>query len=137
MVHEGARTVIDGIARYRRVVGVHDAVDEADQQPACDQISLPCDHAVQKGMIRAVGMRQIGVVPADHVIRQPPHALGIATRRKILERSDTNVAGRDAGEDSARQRRLAQHALAGHDRGERARGWNAKRRHRLADDVFA
>ena len=82
-------------------------------------------------------MRQIGVVPADYVIRQPPHALCIATRRKILEGSDTNVAGRDAGENSARQRRLPQYALAGHDRGKRARGRNAKPRHRLADNVFA
>ena len=33
--------------------------------------------------------------------------------------------------------RLAQHALAGHDGGERSRRRDAQRRHRLADDVFA
>ena len=118
LVHEGARAVIDGLARYRGVVGVHDAVDEADQEPARDQVGLARDHAVQKGMVGTVGMCQIGVVPADHMIRQPPYALRIATHRKILERSDTNVAGCDAGEDGARQRCLAQYALAGHDRGE-------------------
>src|SRR6266404_2828677 len=80
---------------------------------------------------------EIGVLSADHVIGQLTHALGIATRRKVLERPDANVAGGDAGEDSARQRRFAQNALAGHDRGERARGRNAKPLHRLADDVFA
>ena len=56
---------------------------------------------------------------------------------KILERADANVAGGDAGEDGPGQRRLPHHALAGHDSGERSRGGNAQRRHRLADDVFA
>src|ERR1700704_6376813 len=76
-------------------------------------------------------------MPGNDVIRQPPHAVGIAPRGKILERSDANVAGRDAGEDSPRQRHLAQHALAGHDSGERSCGRNAERGHCLADDVFA
>src|SRR5258705_11014275 len=112
MVHEGAWTVIDGLAGYRGVVGIHDAVDETDQQPARDEIGLTCDHSVQKGMIGAIGMYQIGAVPADHVIRQPPHALGFATRRKIMERSATNVAGRPTGENSAKQPGLAADALA-------------------------
>src|ERR1700687_637121 len=88
-------------------------------------------------MIGAVGIRKLRIMPLDHVIRQSPHAFGIAARREILERSDADVARRDAGEDSAGQRRLAQHALAGHDRGQRSCGWNSKCRHRLADDVFA
>jgi len=77
------------------------------------------------------------LVPGDDVIGQPPHALGIAAGREILERSDPNVAGSDAGEHRPRQGRLAQHALAGDDGRERPRGWNPERRHRLADDVFA
>src|SRR4029078_5988626 len=32
---------------------------------------------------------------------------------------------------------LADDLLAGHDHRERARGWNAKRMHRFADEVFA
>src|SRR3979411_806214 len=80
----------------------------------------------------------LGRAPGGTPPRQgPPHALGIAARREILEGSDANVAGRDAGEHGPGQRRLAQHALAGHDSGERSPGWDSKRRHRLADDVFA
>src|SRR6516164_4791293 len=30
-VHEGAGAVVDGLARYRHVVGVHDAMNEADE----------------------------------------------------------------------------------------------------------
>ena len=76
-------------------------------------------------------------MPGDDVVGEPPHALGIAARGKILEGADADMARGDAGQHRARQRRLAQHALAGHDRGERPRGRNAQRRHRLADDVFA
>ena len=137
MVHEGARAVIDGLARDRGVVGVHDAVDEADQQPARDQFGLARDHALQQRVIGALGVGRLRVVPGDDVIGQPPHALGIAARGEILEGSDPDVAGGDAGQDRARQRRLAQHALAGRHGGERSRGRNAQRRHRLADDVFA
>ena len=43
----------------------------------------------------------------------------------------------DARQHRARQHGLAHHRLAGGDRRERARGRNAQRRHRLADDVFA
>jgi hypothetical protein len=32
-VHEGAGTVVNGLARYRHVVGVHDAMNEADELP--------------------------------------------------------------------------------------------------------
>ena len=101
------------------------------------RLGLPRDHAFQQRVIGAVGVCRFRIVPVDDVIGQPPHALGIAARREKLERADANVAGGDAGEDGPGQRRLAHHALAGHDSGERARGGNAECRHRLADDVFA
>ena len=112
-------------------------MDEADQQPACDEIGLARDHAFQQRMIGPVGIGYLRIVPRDHVIGEPPHAFGVAARREILERSDPDVAGGDAGEDRAGQQRLAHDVLAGHDRGERTRGRNAQHRHRLADDVFA
>ena len=71
------------------------------------------------------------------MIGQPPHALGVAACREILEGADADMARCNAGEHGAGQRRLAHHAFAGDHGGERARGGNAERRHRLADDVFA
>ena len=58
VVHEGAGAVVDGLARDRGVVGVHDAVDEADQQPARDQIGLPRDDAFEQRVIGALGLRR-------------------------------------------------------------------------------
>ena len=101
------------------------------------RLGLPRDHAFQQRVIGALGVCRFRIVPGDDVIGQPPHALGIAARREILERADADVAGGDAGEHGPGQRRLAHHALAGHDGGERSRGRNAQCRHRLADDVFA
>ncbi len=126
MVHEGAGAVIDGLARDRGVVGVHDAVDEADQQPARDQIGLSRDHALQQRVIGALGCSRIRIVPGDDVIGEPPHALGIAARREILEGSDPDVAGGDPGQHRAGQQGLAHHALAGHHGGERSRGRDAQ-----------
>ena len=59
-VHEGAGAVIDGLAGDRGVVGVHDAVDEADQEPACDEIGLPRDDAFEQGVIGPIGVATSG-----------------------------------------------------------------------------
>ena len=73
-----------------------------------DQIGLARDDAVQQRMIGAVGICRIRIMPRDDVIGELPHGLGIAARGEILEGSDPDVAGGDAGQDSAGQRRLAQ-----------------------------
>ncbi len=121
----------------RGVVGIHDAVDESDQQPARHQIGLPRDHGFEQRAVGPLGIGGVRVVPGDDVIGQPPHALGIAARREILEGADANMAGGYAGQHRAGQRHLAHHMLARDDSGERPRGGNAQGKHRLADDVFA
>ncbi len=120
----------------RRVVGVHDAVDEADQKPARDEISLPCDDAFEQRVIGAVSLCDIGIMPRNDMIGELPHSVGVAARRKELEGADADVARRDAGQYGAGQNRLAHHVLARDDGGERARGGDAEREHRLADDVL-
>src|SRR3546814_9176446 len=47
-VQERAGTVVDGLAGDRGVVGVHHAVDEADPQPAGDQLDLGRDHRFEQ-----------------------------------------------------------------------------------------
>ena len=111
--------VVDRLAGDRRVVGIHDAVDEADQEPACDQFRLPRDHALQQRMMaRPLGICNFRIVAANDVIRQLAHALSIAACRKILECPDPDMAGRDAGKDGPGQWCLTYHVLAGQDGGE-------------------
>ena len=73
----------------------------------------------------------------DRVLGELAHALGIAARGEELERADADVARRDARQHRAGQHRLAQHRLAGGDDRERARGRDAERMHRLADEDLA
>ena len=134
---EGARAVVDGLARDRHVVGVHDAVDEADVHPLRDQHRLALGDALEQGEEAARRADEIGVVTGDRVLGELAHALGIAAGGEELERADTDVARRDARQNRAGQHRLAQHRLAGGDDGERARGRDAERMHRLADEDLA
>ena len=136
-VHEGAGAVVDGLAGDRAVVGVHDAVDEAHQHPLGHQVGLARDHAIEQGAIRVLLVARIGIVAGDDMVGQQAQRLAIAARSEELEGADADVAGRDARQHRARQHGLAHHRLAGGDRRERARGRDAERRHRLADDVFA
>src|SRR5271170_1267270 len=76
-------------------------------------------------------------MPRDDVISEAPDRIQIPARREELEGADTDVARRHAGQYRAGQRRLAPDLLAGRHSGERSGRRNRKRRHRLADDVFA
>ena len=76
-------------------------------------------------------------MPGDRMIGEQPHGLGISAGGEILERADADMAGRDAGQHRAGQHGFAPHVLSRRHRGQGARRGHAKRRHRLADDVFA
>ena len=136
-VHEGAGTVVNGLARYRHVVGVHDAMNEADQLPLRYKRCLARDHQVEEGAVPVRGVNRLWVMPRDDVISEAPDRIQIPARREELEGADTDVARRDAGQYRAGQRRLAPNRLAGRHSGERSGRRNPERRHRLADDVFA
>ena len=71
------------------------------------------------------------------MVGEQAHRLGVAARRKELERADADMARRHPGQDRARQRRLAQHDFAGRHGRQRTGGGNPERRHGLAHDVFA
>ena len=47
-VHERARAVVDRLAGEGHVVGVHHAMDEADQLPSGDQARLPLDDRLEE-----------------------------------------------------------------------------------------
>ncbi|MHC2692970.1 hypothetical protein ACVME9_005461 [Bradyrhizobium liaoningense] len=71
------------------------------------------------------------------MVGEPAHRLGVAADGEELEGADADMAGGDAGQHRAGQRGLANDVLAGDDGGERARGRDAQRVHRFADDVLA
>ena len=84
--------------------------------------------------VRPRGLR---VVAGDHVVRQQPHRLEVAPRGEVLEGADADVAGGDARQHGAGQRRLADDLFAGRHRGQRAGRRDAERGHGLAHDVLA
>jgi hypothetical protein len=76
-VHERAGAVIDGFTAKGHVVRVHDAVDEANQQPAGHQGRLPLHDGPAAGQDRDSRCGQIGKVAADGVVGQRPDPSGL------------------------------------------------------------
>ena len=136
-VQEGARPVVDGLARDRHVVGVHDAVHEAHQHPPGDQRRLNGDDRLEQRQVGALGGRGAGVVAADRVVGQAAEQVDVAGGRGVLEAADAQVAAGDPGEHGAGQQRLAVDRSPGRDDGQRAGRGDAEGVHRLADDVLA
>src|SRR5260370_28679742 len=136
-LHEGAWTVIDGLSRDGSGGGVHDAMNEAEEQPLCDQARLAGDHSIEQGAVGLLRLRGVRVVPGDGIIGQRAGCFGVALCGEKLEGADAEVAGSDSGEYGSRQGCFAQHSVARCDRGERPGGWHAESRHGLADDVLA
>ena len=104
-VHERARPVVDGLAGDRHVVGVHHAVDEADQHPLRDQRRLGGDDRLEEREVRVLGVGGLGVVPGDRVVGEPAQQVGVAGGAGVLEAADPQVAARDPGQHGARAAR--------------------------------
>ena len=73
----------------------------------------------------------------DHVLRENAKAFDVPSRRKVLKGPDADVASRDPGQYGAWKKHFASNLFAGGHCGERARGGNAERSHRFADQVLA
>src|SRR4051794_37016662 len=99
-------------ARYRHVVGVHDAMNKADKQPLRDKGCLARNHLIKKGAVGVRGARRLWVMPGDDVISEATDRIHIATRCKKLEGADPDVARCDARQNSAGQCPLAPNRLA-------------------------
>ena len=112
MIQERTGTVVDGLAGDRGIVGIHDAVNEPDQKPACDQFGLSRDHALEQGVIGALGLRGLRVVSCNGVVGEALDTGGIAAGRKILERADANVAGGHARQYRAGQQGISRMTLS-------------------------
>ncbi len=136
-VHEGARSVVDGLSAERDVVRVHHAVDEAHHHPLGDEFGLCIDDRVEQTQGRVRRLGEVWVVACDGVVGQRAGARDVLPRREEGKCSDPQVAGGDPGQDGAGQGLLAIDGLSGGDDSERARGRDAQRVHALADHVLA
>ena len=79
---------------------------------------------------------QLRVVPRARVVGERAQCVRIAIGGRPLHGADANVARGDAGEHGAFAHRFPKDRFACHRHREAARRWDAKRVHRLADDVF-
>ena len=137
-VHEGARAVVDGLARDRHVVGVHHPVDEADQHPPGDQRRLRGHDRLEQREVRAARRpRRRGWCRAIawSARRRSRSRSSVAraywklpTRRWLLATRASTAPGIDG---------LAAHRPAGGHHREGAGGRDAQGVHALADDVLA
>ncbi|CAB4889968.1 unannotated protein [freshwater metagenome] len=136
-VHERTRPVIDGLSRDGHVVGVHDAVHEAHQRPACDQRRLRFDHRRVHRKVGVLTGGDVRVVAGDGVVGEALQQRAIAGGRCVLEGADAQVTGGHTGEHCAGQHGVAGNLLARGNHGERAGGGNTEGVHGFADDVLA
>ena len=111
-------------------------MDEADAEPAGDEIGLrECDGA-QQLQIGFLHLAKLGIVALDHIVGQCPQSVDILSGGEILERADAHMARRHPHEDGARLRRLAIDLFACRDGGQRACSADAERMHCLREDIF-
>ena len=136
-VHEGAGAIVDGFACDRHVVGVHHAMNEADEHPFGDEVGLARNHKVQKredGVFLASGLR---VMAGYDVIRELAE---LPPRRRAPQRTGRCRCGRGSAPPLLAPRPEAAFRadrFPGRDRRKRSGGRDAQRRHGLAHDVFA
>ena len=111
-------------------------MDEADHEPAGDERGLRRDDPLEQRAQGFSASRRRGNGVRSHG-RRAGAAPSSSPRGEILERADADMAGRDAGQHGARQHASRDGRAPRRHGGQRARGRDAERRHRLADDVFA
>ena len=135
-IHERARAVVDRFAGECHVVGVHHAMDEADQLPAGDQGRLPSEDRVEQRDVRLRRIGELRVVSRPRVVRKRPHGFLVVVCRCPLHGADADMARGNARQHCAVEHRLAIDRLARLHHCQAPGGRNAERVHRLADDVF-
>ena len=100
-IHEGTRTVVDGLARDGGVIGIENTVNEANAHPAGCEVGQSAAHRVKKREVAIWCIFDVRVVPRNGVIRERAHPCEIPSRREILEGADPYVAGSNTREDPA------------------------------------
>ena len=114
-------------------------MDEADAEPARDQVRLGGGDGVEQGQ-RALGLRQrehVRVVPGGGMVDETLDDVVSAMRPSELKRTDAQMTRRHPHQDRAGQRPLALDAAASGDDRQRAGGRDVQGVHGLGDQVLA
>ena len=138
-VKKSAGSEVQGFAGDGHVVGVHDAMDEADAHPVCDEQGLAGADGFEECQI-AVGslvLSAIGVVSFDHVLREGGEGVDISACGEVFKGADADVTFCNAGEDGSGQGCFSEHEVACGHCGEGTGGRDIERVERFADEVFS
>ena len=145
VVDPAVRPVVDGEPEQRHVVGVHDAVHEADRLPVRDQARGASRDFVQQRFVGlAPGCTELREVQPDREGEQLSQQRQVAARRRQLEVAEAQERRRHAAHDRTRfvlriavVEHVAHDPVAGADQRQRAGGRHAERPHRLAAQELA
>lgn len=138
MIHESAGTIVDGFAGESDIVGVEDAVDEANVHPASNQTGLTFDDGGKQSESGSVGGCELRVMTIEGIVCDRQESLIVLMSSGPLEGANADVAGGNAGQHGAGQGSLAaDDVFAGGGNGEAACGGDAEGVHGFADEVFA
>ena len=84
------------------VVGVHHAVNEAEEHPLGNQVCLPADYALEEGTVRPLPVYDLRIMPSNRIVGERARCFGIAPRGEILERAHADVASGYPGQHRSR-----------------------------------
>ena len=90
VVHEGAGTIVDGLSAEERIVGIQDAVHEAEHLPMCDQPREMFAYAFEQGhrgrLVTCFCCRVEMAV--DYIIHQRRYVIAAAGHGEVLHGAD-------------------------------------------------
>jgi hypothetical protein len=137
-IEEAEGSVVDRESEDRHVVGVHDAMAEADRLPLRQQLCRSPRHRLEQRECRLRGLAARGVVRVDdevHELLQRPMVLrGVG---EVLEVAEADEAGRHARAHRCGLDRLASHRLGRRRDAQRTRRGHAQGMHRLGAEELA
>ncbi len=99
-IHKCTWSIVDRLARYRHVIGIHHPVYKAQLHPLRDQVRLVFSDCIEKRHIRICLFTRVRIITRYHMISQFLYRRHIILSCEILKRANTHEAGRDAGNDS-------------------------------------
>jgi hypothetical protein len=145
VVDPAVRTVVDGEAEDRQVVGVHHPMHETHAHPVRDGLGRALAHLAEPRSVERLALAvQVRKIATNGELHQLAQQGVIATRKRQLEMAEAKERRRHPAHHRARLIRrvavvehVAQHRLASAHQAQRARRRHAQVMHRLAAQEFA
>ena len=139
VVHEGAGTIIDGLSAQERIVGIQDAMHEAEYLPMCDQPRKMFAYAFEQGhggrLVTCLCCR--AKMAVDHIIHQRRYVIAAAGHGEVLHGADAQMTAGHPGQNGAGFDLVSHHGFARGDGGECPGRRDTERVHGLGHEVLA